>query len=656
MYLHRTAIFYIIICLFNYGVFNNLQFTIIINGKKVVRTKSNIYNERTKNINKDRHMKKEKNKWLPFFVFNKARYINDRVIKKKKFHAHSAPNENNNYKESNNSHIYQIRKEILSSPGNIKSIIEKHVINKVLHGNINKYNSFSYICNIDEIYEQVTKLYEIYEQCNKLSLKLPKLFGLPIVLKDNIITKGIPTTAGSKILSNYKSSYDSTVVKKLKKHGAIIIGKTRLDEFAMGSCTGNVKNPFNEKYLSCGGSSGGSASCVGSKILNCSVNTDTGGSIRTPAALCGCIGLKPTYGRISRYGIIPYNEETDVVGLIVNNVYDCSILLDCLSGYDKNDLKSVHTKKKKYYFLLKKYEQSEIFKSEKPLKNMKFGYLSKDLLKRYFVDDVVCDHYDMVMKNIKDMGGILINTNIYKLVEYCYIYYMYSMIVANSNIARMNGINYNIPNINNENNFITKLRSNLIDENVLARIIGGSIISSYFEKNNKKRDFRRVFLIIKNKLISRLNKLFKHVNFILLPSLPRSNNIKGDCNMDISLSCEKYLKNKINLEKKCLDNMNSDNNDNKNKHNLCIENDNISNKYMYNTYMREIFLVISSITGFPSIVIPTGEFTKNFNEPQSFQLLNSKLNEHDLLKVALAYKDKMCVNKKLLHNLENRAS
>ncbi|VTZ68142.1 glutamyl-tRNA(Gln) amidotransferase subunit A, putative [Plasmodium chabaudi chabaudi] len=645
MYLQCTAILYIIICLLDFGVFNNLQFSIIINGQKVVRTKGSIHNGRSKGINKHTHTKKEKNRWLPFFVFNKARYINDRVIKKKKkLHTHSALNENNNYKESNTSHIYQIRKEILSSPGNIKSIIEKHVINKVLHGNINKYNSFSYIYNTDEIYEQVTKLYEIYEQCNKLSLKLPKLFGLPIVLKDNIITKGIPTTAGSKILSNYKSSYDSTVVKKLKKHGAIIIGKTRLDEFAMGSCTGNVKNPFNEKYLSCGGSSGGSASCVGSKILNCSVNTDTGGSIRTPAALCGCIGLKPTYGRISRYGIIPYNEETDVVGLIVNNVYDCSILLDCLSGYDKNDLKSVHEKKKKkYHLLLKKYEQSEIFKSDKPLKNMKFGYLSKDLLKKYFVDDVVCDHYDMVMKNIKDMGGILINTNIYKLVEYCYIYYMYSMIVANSNIARMNGINYNIPNINNENNFIAKLRSNLIDENVLARIIGGSIISSYFEKNNNKINFRHIFLIVKNKLISRLNEIFDQVDFILLPSLPRSNNLKEDCNMDTSPSYENCLKSEIDSEK--------EHDQNNNKKSLCVENGD-----MYNKYMREIFLIISSITGFPSIVIPSGEFTKNLNEPQSFQLLNSKLNEHELLKVALAYKDKMDVNKKLLHNLENKAS
>ncbi|KEG00784.1 hypothetical protein YYE_04230 [Plasmodium vinckei vinckei] len=625
MYLQCTAILYIIICLLDFEVFNNLQFIIIINGQKVVRTKGNIYNGRTKNINKHTHTKKEKNRWLPFFIFNKARYINDRFVKKRnKLHTHSVLNENNNYKESNNSHIYQIRKEILSSPGNIKSIIEKHVINKVLYGNINKYNSFSYIYNSDEIYEQVSKLYEIYEQCNKLSLKLPKLFGLPIVLKDNIITKGIPTTGGSKILSNYKSSYDSTVVKKLKKHGAIIIGKTRLDEFAMGSCTGNVQNPFNEKYLSCGGSSGGSASCVGSKILNCSVNTDTGGSIRTPAALCGCIGLKPTYGRISRYGIIPYNEETDVVGLIVNNVYDCSILLDCLSGYDKNDLK-------------------KIFKSEKPLKNMKFGYLSKDLLKKYFVDDTVCDHYDMVMKNIKDMGGILINTNIYKLVEYCYIYYMYSMIVANSNIARMNGINYNIPNINNENNFIAKLRSNLIDENVLARIIGGSIISTYFEKNNKKINFRHVFLIVKNKLISRLNEIFEQVNFILLPSLPRSNNIKEGCNINISPSHENSLKNEINSEK--------EHTQNNNKNNLSVESSD-----MYNKYMREIFFIISSITGFPSIVIPSGEFTKNLNEPQSFQLLNPKLNEHELLKVALAYKDKMGVNKKLLHNLENKAS
>lgn len=138
-------------------------------------------------------------------------------------------------------------------------------------------------------------------------------------------------------------------------------------------------------------------------------------------------------------------------------------------------------------------------------------------------------------------------------------------------------------------------------------------------------------------------EIFDQVDFILLPSLPRSNNLKEDCNMDTSPSYENCLKSEIDSEK--------EHDQNNNKKSLCVENGD-----MYNKYMREIFLIISSITGFPSIVIPSGEFTKNLNEPQSFQLLNSKLNEHELLKVALAYKDKMDVNKKLLHNLENKAS
>ncbi|CRG98956.1 glutamyl-tRNA(Gln) amidotransferase subunit A, putative [Plasmodium relictum] len=578
----------------------------------------------------------------PFSYILSKKFIN---VKKKKNKIYIVSD--NIYNELSDSHIYKIRKEI--SKGDIKSVFEKHIISKVLFENINKYNSFSYIYTIDEIYEQINKLYIIYEEYKKniRYKKLPKLFGLPIVVKDNIVTKGISTKAGSKILSNYKPSYDSTVVKKLKKHGAIIIGKTHLDEFAMGSCTKNVKNPFNEKYLSCGGSSGGSASCVGSKIINCSVNTDTGGSIRIPSALCACIGVKPSYGRISRYGIVPYNEETDVVGLIANNLYDCSVLLDVLCGKDKKDLTSLK-KKTKFHFLLKKFYSSQKFQSNIPLKNVKFGYLSKDILKSYFVDDIIYKNYENVMKNIEQLGGTLINTNLYKLIDYCYIYYVYSMTIANSNISRINGINYNIHNLNNDPKFIRKLRSNMISENVLSRIIGGSIISSFFQKI----DIREIFLSIKEKLILTLNQLFEEVNYILLPSIPKSNNFREDLNDPYLYDI--YVKNNIVNENNFVKNRIDKNHINKiDKNNIDISHTKKNNKSKYNKYMKEVFSVISSITGFPSIVIPTGEFTKNFNEPLSFQLLSRNLNEIGLLKMALVYKERMNVNKKIYENLTN---
>ncbi|VWU52364.1 glutamyl-tRNA(Gln) amidotransferase subunit A, putative [Hepatocystis sp. ex Piliocolobus tephrosceles] len=576
----------------------------------------------------------------------------------------------NQYSERNTSEICQIRKDILLSNSNIKGVIEKHIIKKVLDKNLNRYNSFSYIYTLPEIYEQIRKLYKIYKKCKSLS-ELPKLFGVPIILKDNIITKNVLTKGGSKILSNYMGSYDSTVVKKLKKNGAIIIGKTHLDEFAMGSCTSQVKNPFNEKFLSCGGSSGGSASCIGSKIMNCSLNTDTGGSSRIPAALCGCIGLKPTYGLISRYGIIPYNDETDVIGLIVNNVYDCSILLDVLTGKDKNDLTSLDTKKKKkkkksadtekkknnnIHFLLKKYERSEQFKSKYPLKNFKFSYLSDKLLKTYFVDRVVYKNYEKVKTHIKQMGGQLVNIDINNLIFYCYFYYVHSMTVVNSNLSRINGINYGMyttmheddkydGNIQSDMNkcITSQIRTDLFGEQVLTRLIGGSIISSHFYKIN----LHDIFLIIKKKLDTQLQHIFSKVDYIMLPSIPKSNNLNElfEKNSNFEKINTPIFNTKLGINYNKTD-------DHAYNNNYTHIKKNNPNKKKYNKYMKEVFTILASITGYPSIVIPTGEFTKKMNEPKSFQLVTSKLNELGLLKVALAYKQKKSVNFKISQALK----
>ncbi|CAA9986972.1 glutamyl-tRNA(Gln) amidotransferase subunit A, putative [Plasmodium knowlesi strain H] len=539
------------------------------------------------------------------------------------------------------SEVYQIRREIFSHK-KIKDTLERIIIKRVIEGHVNQFNSFSYLYNLEEIYEQLRKLQSLYNECDNLE-NLPKLFGVPVILKDNICTKNIPTTCGSKILEKYKPSYDSTVVRRLKKHGAVIVGKTHLDEFAMGSCTGRgVKNPFNENDLSCGGSSGGSASCVGSRIINCSVNTDTGGSIRTPAALCACIGMKPTYGRISRYGIIPYNEETDVVGLIINNVYDCSILLDVLSGGDKNDLTTLKGKEKNFHSKLNKFEASVNFRENKsPLKNMKFGYLSENLLKNYFVDDLTYEGYLKVMQDIEQMGGTLMNTNLYELSDYCYLYYMYSMTIANSNLSRINGINYNLHNVFGKSNFVRQVRSNLISEQVLTRIIGGSIISSRFQGES----LRHIFATVKRKLTAALDDIFRQVDFLLLPSLPRSNNLKESVGSTPHGGNPNVQRDTVHREKDYLISATT-------SHSLsgipsCPEG--------YNNYMKEIFSIVSSITGFPSIVIPTGEFTAQFNEPQSFQLLSRNLNEAGLLNVALAYKTQLQVDKKIVENLRGVA-
>ncbi|CAG9479928.1 unnamed protein product [Plasmodium vivax] len=541
--------------------------------------------------------------------------------------------------ETSTSEVCQIRREIFSHK-NITNVLERVILKRVTQGDLNQYNSFCYLYSRDEIYEQLTNLQRIYEECKDLEA-LPKLFGVPIILKDNICTKNIPTTCGSKILEKYKPSYDSTVVRRLKKHGAVIVGKTHLDEFAMGSCTGQgVKNPFNESDLSCGGSSGGSASCIGSRIIHCSVNTDTGGSARTPAALCACIGMKPTYGRISRYGIIPYNEETDVVGLIVNNVYDCSILLDVLSGGDKNDLTTLKGKEKKFHRKLKRYEASPNFQENKwPLKNMKFGYLSEELLKNYFIDDPTFQSYLHVMQNIQHMGGTLVSTDLQGLSDYCYLYYLHSMTIANSNLMRINGVNYNLENALGKSNFVAHVRSTLMSEKVLTRIIGGAIISSRFQGGS----LQHIFAAAKRRLTKALDGIFAQVNFLLLPSLPRSNNLKksegtphgGDPHPKEDAPQEKHS-----LRSAPIAHPSSE---------IPPPTEG------YNNYMKEIFSVVASITGLPSVVIPTGEFTPQFNEPLSFQLLGRSLDEAGLLKVALAYKRQMQVEKKVVANLRGVA-
>src|SRR5690625_2768846 len=205
-----------------------------------------------------------------------------------------------------------------------------------LDDNINAFISYdkeAALKEADKIDEKISKGEE-----------LPALAGLPIGIKDNIITKDFKTTAGSKMLENFQPPYDATVVERIKESKGIIIGKTNMDEFAMGGTTqssyfGPTKNPLDEKKIP-GGSSGGSAAAVAAGEVALALGTDTGGSIRLPASYCGLVGLKPSYGYVSRFGLIPLANSLDQIGVLAKDVKDSVLLLNIISGYDERDATS----------------------------------------------------------------------------------------------------------------------------------------------------------------------------------------------------------------------------------------------------------------------------------------------------------------------------
>ncbi len=297
------------------------------------------------------------------------------------------------------------------------------------------------------------------------------LFGIPVAVKDNIATKDILTTCASKMLSDFTPSYDATVVTKLKEAGAIIIGKTNMDEFAMGS-TGETSyykhsiNPLNNLKVT-GGSSSGSASAVASSSVSLALGTDTGGSIRQPASFCGIVGLKPTYSRVSRYGVISFASSLDCVGPMTNNVYDNAVMLEVMAGVDQNDLTCSTRDIVKYTDFL-----------NTDVNNMKV------CVPNYYMSDVIDEE---VRKKIKEIIKLLESNGV--VVDYIDIPYLdkaislYQIIAlseASSNLARYDGIKFGhlTDNYKNIDELYCKTRSEGFGNEVKRRIMIGSYVLS----------------------------------------------------------------------------------------------------------------------------------------------------------------------------------
>ena len=430
-----------------------------------------------------------------------------------------------------------------------------------------KYNSFITICNDDYFIKSDN------EESKSLLLKNIK-FGI----KDNISTKNIQTTCGSKILSGYIPSYDAFVVSLIKKEGGIIIGKTNMDEFGMGSTTENsaygpTLNPIDETRVP-GGSSGGSAAAVSSGVVDMALGSDTGGSIRCPASYCGIVGLKPTYGKVSRYGLIAYSNSFEQIGPMGKSINDVEKLFSVISKHDNNDSTSLNI--------------NDInIKENNEKKNIKKIGLPKEYFEKG-VDPNIKDRIKEIAYKLEENGYEIINCTLPSLKYALAAYYVVCTCEASSNLGRYDGVRFG-PKSNIYELWVDsykKLRSKYFGDEVKKRIVLGTyaLSESYYGKYYMKAKY--ACNLIKNDFKS----IFEKVDFLIGPTMPTIAPKIGS------------IKNSLEM------------------------------------YQTDILTVPSNISGIPSISIPCGTFE---NMPIGMQIMSKWNNEKgifDLAKIIENYK------------------
>ena len=349
------------------------------------------------------------------------------------------------------------------------------------------------------------------EQAEKIDEKIKQgkeindLEGIPYALKDNMLVKGVKATAGSKILENYTASFDATVVKKLKEQGAILLGKTNMDEFAMGSSTENsafftTKNPHDLERVP-GGSSGGSAASVASKMSVFALGSDTGGSIRQPAGFCGVVGFKPSYGTVSRYGLIAMASSLDIIGPFAQTVEDAEIIFKNITGKDKMDSTS--------------QDISAVLDKTQNIQNVVFG-----LPKEYFqegLDDKIKKTIGKMVEKIKSQGATIKEVSLPSTSYALPCYYIIMPAEVSSNLARFDGIRYSsINDYSDLHDMYFKTRGKGFGAEVRRRIVLGTYVlsSGYYDAYYKKaQQVRRL-------IAQEFNKVFEEVDFLITPTSP----------------------------------------------------------------------------------------------------------------------------------------
>lgn len=336
---------------------------------------------------------------------------------------------------------------------------------------------------------------------------LPRLAGVPVAIKDNMLLMGERASAGSKILQDYTAAYTATVVARLEDAGAIIIGRTNMDEFAMGSSTESsafqkTHNPWDLERVP-GGSSGGSAAAVAAGFVAAALGTDTGGSIRQPAAMCGLVGLKPTYGRVSRYGIVALGSSLDQVGPFAHTVEDAMLIMEAIEGRDEHDATSIELIDKPLAEFL-----------EPSVDGLRIG-----VPKEYFIDGMDPDVRARIEEAIavfKDQGATIVDISL-PLAPYALpTYYIIQPAEASSNLARFDGLRYGTRAPGTlEESYLTA-RSEGFGLEVKRRIMLGAFILSagYYDAFYKKS------LAVRNALRQEFDEAFKQVDVILGPTAP----------------------------------------------------------------------------------------------------------------------------------------
>lgn len=374
----------------------------------------------------------------------------------------------------------------------------------------NKANQLAHYFQKD--YNSFVTIIDKYKSKDKES----PISGIPYALKDNFSTSGILTTASSNILKDYVPVYDATVYKKLKKAGATLVGKTVLDELAMGGTgttghTGIVKNPWNKKRQ-IGGSSAGSAAAVALGIVPFSIGSDTGDSVRKPAAFGGLVGFKPTYGRISRYGLFAFASSLDHVAIFTRNVKDSAIVTDILKGYDRNDMVTLKDDGKKYTETL-----------EDDIKGKKLFYIKEICNKELYKDSddkellEVLDKFHQLLDQCKKLGFIVEEVSVDKtLLEAIYPTYMcISCAEATSNNANLTGIQFG-PRGEGEDieSIMFNARTVGFSELIKRRFVLGSYI---LQKENQEKLFLNACRV-RHMLVDKITELFKEYDGMILPA------------------------------------------------------------------------------------------------------------------------------------------